>query len=104
MSHPYVDALMKFGRQKVDMTYIRNPDLVNEWDWSSIYGRALEFTERSGVVVTLIRESDVRRFQTVASVIKQRFGAEPIISQKTGMTLDDRTHDNFHHYIGIHHN
>jgi hypothetical protein len=75
------------NRLSYDLSYIRNPDLVIIRDWAAVFGRAVEMTSSTGVVVTLIRESDAERFEDLKDYLKDQFQVEPTLVTPTGMDL-----------------
>jgi hypothetical protein len=105
MSHCYMDALHAFNgfERNFDLVYIRNPDFVGGRDWSYIFGRALEWTAPDGgVVVTLVRENDVRKYEDILISLKNRSNITPVFSGETGIGgTQGFFEENFQHTIGI---
>ncbi len=88
---------------KYDLTIIRNPDLINLEKWRTIFRKALQYTREQGSVVTLIRETDVEKYEQLLKGLKKGFGIEPTISEETKIENDLRSNnsENYHHTIGI---
>jgi hypothetical protein len=105
-SYPFMSALGAFDgfERKFDLTYIRNPDFIRDWEY--VFREALEWTASDGgVMVTLVRENDVRKYQGLLSALKNQFNIEPVFSGETGISCSksnlDIFSENFHHTIGI---
>jgi hypothetical protein len=82
-----------------DLVYIRNPDLINLNEWGIIYYRAIQFVKESGVVVTLIRESDVHKYESVLNYLSGH-DIKPVFSDETNIGLENSSED-FHYLLGV---
>ena len=97
---------MPFGefdvnRWQYDLSLIRNPDLVSVDEWSAIFRRGMQYTGPDGVLVTIIRERDVRKYQNLLGQLKEH-EIEPAFSGQTGIkNPQDSFRENHHHTIGI---
>lgn len=105
LSYCYMSAFSAFDRldRKFDFVYIRNPDLLGYADWDHIFARALEWTDPDGgVVATLIRNTDVRKYESLLQTLKGEFGIEPCFSGETGVESDPNSFcDNHQHTLGV---
>lgn len=86
-----------------DLVYIRNPDLEETIKWHTIFHRALDNIEPTGVVVTLIRETDLPNYRELLSHLEND-GINPVVSSQTGFSWgkeDSLFGENFVHTIGV---
>jgi hypothetical protein len=106
---PQGDALHQFtwasllteldpDRSQFDVTSIRNPDLVDTQEWAAIFLRAAEWTAPKGVIVTLVRNTDLEQYDNLLGRLRQH-GMSPMYSGPTGYASPFG--ENFHHTIGI---
>ncbi len=92
------------GKEKYDISYIRNPNLANlcQDNWITIFGRALSWTAEQGAVVTIIRSNDADGYQDFLEKLKTMIGIEPVYSDKISLDGIESLHGSqFHHTIGI---
>jgi hypothetical protein len=104
--YPFMSSLGLFERfdRRFDLIYIRNPDFVSLESWAHIFCRALEWTASDGgAVVTLVRQTDVKKYETLLDILKQDFSIEPKFSGETGISCGETYpfNENFQHTIGI---
>jgi len=100
LSDPYIcalDGLGVLGERKFDFVYIRNPDLVDIIEWSYVFRRALEWTEPTGVVVTLVRRNDTGRYSQLLAVLEQH-KVRPVLSCETRV---EENSGGYCHTIGV---
>lgn len=95
---PFLDNEDK--RYQYDLTYIRNPDLIDLHLWHIIFEKAINYTKKDGAVVTLIRETDKQRYEDgLLDIIEKDFDIRPAFSEET--KIEGYPYPNFHNTIGI---
>ncbi len=93
-----------FPDVQFDMSYIRNPDLVNMQKWAAVFAKAYEFTKPKGIVVTLVRKNDVDKYKELERAVKHEYDMTPIISTPTGiekLSGVNRDIAELCHYLGV---
>jgi hypothetical protein len=78
-----------YDRFCYDLSYIRNPDLLDTQDWGAVFARAIEMTASTGVVVTLVREADVSSFSRLQRHLERQYDMRPALVTPTEMKLED---------------
>jgi hypothetical protein len=100
---PFLEMEEEF--RKYDISFVRNPDLVDTGNWGNVFSRALEYTRPEGALVTIVREYDAQRYSNLLKFLGE-FDIQPVYSGLTGI-INDRPErallgsNNFHHTIGI---
>lgn len=87
-------------RCSYDFSYVRNPDLVDITKWGYLFTRAVEMTSPTGVVVTLVRRSDVTQFDKLRRYLQGSSSIEPALVCETGMSLSSDSLDQ-HHLLAV---
>jgi len=72
-----------------DLSYIRNPDLLDITLWAKVFLQAVEMTAPTGVVVTLIRLDDVTKFDKLCNRLEDDYQIVPALVTETKMNIDN---------------
>jgi len=103
-NYPYEKTLAELnqGKRRFDLVYIRNPDFIRNMDWAYVFKKALEWTtSKGGVVVTLVRREDVRKYQNLLTLL-QGLDVTPVFSGETGIpSFEHLPDDDFHNTMGV---
>lgn len=98
----WLAALTKIGATDpyaVDFTYIKNPDLVDLGSWSKCFTTSIEFTRKSGVVVSFVRSTDSSQLDELLLILRETSHIRPIAHRSDLPSLEPDKPDSQSHLI-----
>jgi hypothetical protein len=73
---PFLD--LEIPLQPYDFVYIRNPDLIDIPKWGSVFRMGIERLAETGILATIIRESDSTKYNRLKDHLNQRYQIVPM--------------------------